>query len=582
MTVVRTELAPGEEARRTPFQPTDDIPATDVQEAIEAVMAASIGTGDVDGPASATDNALARFDGTAGKLLQNSLITSDDTGITNGATAFGINATADTTNRLSVNSTAILFNHAGAGTQIKVNKNASGDTASYLFQTGFSGRAEFGAIGDNDFTLKTSPDGSAFTTALIVSNSDGALRVGINLRPSANDGAALGTTTVGWADLHGATGFTWNIANGNAVVTHSSGIFTVSTGDWRITTAGTNAASAVTVGGTQTLTSKTIALGSNTVSGTLAQFNTAVTDADLASLAGSETLTNKTVNLGSNTLTGTTAQFNTALSDNDFATQAGSETLTNKTIALGSNTVSGTTAQFNTALSDGDFATLAGSETLTNKTLTTPIITDPTITLSDDGAGAGPTLLIDRVSASPAANDVLGQINIQGRDNTGGTTVYAALDATILDATAGSEDGELRLRARINDSNTVIMRISGQGARVSASGVGLGYATGAGGTVTQATSKSTGVTLNTACGTITMNNANLNANTTVSFTFTNSVIAATDQIICEHISGGTLFNYSARAVAGAGSATVSLRNITAGNLADAVVLRFTVLKTVDA
>lgn len=47
---------------------------------------------------------------------------------------------------------------------------------------------------------------------------------------------------------------------------------------------------------------------------------------------GSQTLTNKTINLSSNTLSGTTAQFNTALSDNDFATIAGSETLTNKTL----------------------------------------------------------------------------------------------------------------------------------------------------------------------------------------------------------------------------------------------------------
>ena len=83
---------------------------------------------------------------------------------------------------------------------------------------------------------------------------------------------------------------------------------------------------------TDTLTNKTVALGSNTVSGTLAEFNTAVTDADLASLAGTETLTNKTVNLTSNTLTGTTAQFNTALSDDNFVTLTGTETLTNKTL----------------------------------------------------------------------------------------------------------------------------------------------------------------------------------------------------------------------------------------------------------
>lgn len=143
-----------------------------------------------------------------------------------------------------------------------------------------------------------------------------------------------------------------------------------------------------TLAGTETLTNKTIALGSNTVSGTTAQFNTALTDNDFATLAGTETLTNKTIALGSNTISGTTAQFNTALTDGDFATLAGTETLTNKTIALGSNTVSGTTAQFNTALTDNDFATLAGTETLTNKTIgntNTITLKDTLFTLQDDG-----------------------------------------------------------------------------------------------------------------------------------------------------------------------------------------------------
>lgn len=65
--------------------------------------------------------------------------------------------------------------------------------------------------------------------------------------------------------------------------------------------------------------------------------------------------------LASNTMTGTLAQFNTALSDGDFATLAGAETLTGKTINLANNTLTGTTAQFNAALSDGDFLTTAGA-----------------------------------------------------------------------------------------------------------------------------------------------------------------------------------------------------------------------------
>jgi hypothetical protein len=92
---------------------------------------------------------------------------------------------------------------------------------------------------------------------------------------------------------------------------------------------------------TQTLTNKTLSLASNTLTGTLAQFNAALSGDDFASLTGAETLTNKTLNLSSNTLTGTKAQFNAALSDGDFASQAGTETLTNKTIDIASNTLTG-------------------------------------------------------------------------------------------------------------------------------------------------------------------------------------------------------------------------------------------------
>jgi hypothetical protein len=109
-----------------------------------------------------------------------------------------------------------------------------------------------------------------------------------------------------------------------------------------------------------------------------------------------------------------------------------------------------------------------------------------------------------------------------------------------------------------------------------------GYITGEGGTVTQATSKSTAVTLNKKCGQITMHNASLAAATTVSFTLTNSTIAATDLLVLNHVSGGTAGSYLLNAQAGAGSASINVRNITAGSLSEAIVIGFAVVKAVTA
>ncbi len=97
----------------------------------------------------------------------------------------GVNAAADSTNKFVVSSTATLFNHVGNGHQIKLNKNASGDTASFLFQTGFSGRAEIGTTGDDAFHFKVSADGSTFTELLIADGATERLNLprGIALSP---------------------------------------------------------------------------------------------------------------------------------------------------------------------------------------------------------------------------------------------------------------------------------------------------------------------------------------------------------------------------------------------------------------
>lgn len=85
----------------------------------------------------------------------------------------GVNGAADSTNRLTVTSDAVLFNHDGTNSQVKVNKSSAGDTASHVFQNGFSGRAEFGLVGDDDFQLKVSPDGSTFYQSFVVDKDTG-------------------------------------------------------------------------------------------------------------------------------------------------------------------------------------------------------------------------------------------------------------------------------------------------------------------------------------------------------------------------------------------------------------------------
>ena len=85
--------------------------------------------------------------------------------------------------------------------------------------------------------------------------------------------------------------------------------------------------------------------------------------------ATTDTLTNKSIDLGTNTVTGSLAEFNTALQSESFAGLAEAQTLTNKTIALGSNTVSGTLAEFQTAVTDATLVDLDDAQTLTNKTI---------------------------------------------------------------------------------------------------------------------------------------------------------------------------------------------------------------------
>ncbi|KPP86569.1 MAG: Protein of unknown function (DUF2793) [Rhodobacteraceae bacterium HLUCCO07] len=98
----------------------------------------------------------------------------------------GVNTSADATNRLAVASDATLLSHAGSGHQLKLNKAATGDTASLLFQSNWAGHAEMGLAGTNDWSIKLSPDGASWIEALRLDNTTG-LASGEAIQKSATD-----------------------------------------------------------------------------------------------------------------------------------------------------------------------------------------------------------------------------------------------------------------------------------------------------------------------------------------------------------------------------------------------------------
>jgi hypothetical protein len=170
-------------------------------------------------------------------------------------------------------------------------------------------------------------------------------------------------------------------------------------------------------------------------------------------------------------------------------------------------------------------------------------------------------------------------------NNAGHNAVYGVITSSIaslglsVPTNAFFVDSDVTLAAnsdsRVPTQKAVKAHVAAQ--RGSGTSV-LGYGVGAGGTVTQATNKATGVTCSEYVATITMNNAALAADTTVSFVLTNTTITADDSVILNHISGGTAGSYLLNARPAAGSATIDVRNITAGSLSEAIVLRATVIK----
>jgi hypothetical protein len=170
------------------------------------------------------------------------------------------------------------------------------------------------------------------------------------------------------------------------------------------------------------------------------------------------------------------------------------------------------------------------------------------------------------LATSLAGNAFIGFADVGTTDQTGLSVRIGSSGNGLVFQTGGTTT-----RMVINSSGDVLVTGTGTGS--------LGYGTGSGGTVTQATDKSTAVTLNKPTGQITMNNAALLPATSVIFLLNNSLLAATDSFIVQPNYGANSQSYTAQVTfSGAGGAYIRVTNISAGSLSEAVTLSFAIIK----
>lgn len=149
-----------------------------------------------------------------------------------GTSRLGINASADATNRLAVASAASLFTHVGGDHRLTINRETGADTASQIFATGFSARAEIGLAGSDDLAIKVSEDGATFRTALLAEGSGLVRRPHNPAAARAMTGALSAELTPAvWVPISGAeTEWSERLAHEAAPFDAVTGRFTVQAG----------------------------------------------------------------------------------------------------------------------------------------------------------------------------------------------------------------------------------------------------------------------------------------------------------------------------------------------------------------
>lgn len=178
-------------------------------------------------------------------------------------------------------------------------------------------------------------------------------------------------------------------------------------------------------------------------------------------------------------------------------------------------------------------------------------------------------LKTDNISTQPNAG--VGGFAFQTQISGDTTARFGVLGSGLLDWGPGNAAIDIQFGRAIP--------LGGRACLLLLAGNGIGYGAGTGGAVTQTTSKSTGVTLNTPCGQITINNAALAAGASVSFNLSNNTILAGDLVV---LNPQVNSNYRFEAVAVInGQVTIRITNVTAGSLSEAILVNFAVLKAVN-
>lgn len=164
-------------------------------------------------------------------------------------------------------------------------------------------------------------------------------------------------------------------------------------------------------------------------------------------------------------------------------------------------------------------------------------------------------------------------------------TALPAIGAEIANAVdASTAQGALSGDVTVTVGGVATIQETATSRKSASATIGIGYATGAGGAVTQASSKSTGVTLAKLSGAITMNGAALAAGAEATFTVANTLVAAGDVVVCVHASAGTSGAYlvGASNIVAATSFDITVSNVSAGSLSEAIVINYVVLRGVAA